>query len=262
MIGEGHVNNYVLGRGKIYFDKFTDDVNMILSGERYVGNTPALNMNSAYQNLDHYSSDFGVRELDDTVQLQLDRGGNFTCDDVTMENVALLFGTEPVDESQTAATAQTEDLTVKLGFYYQLGADDAVPDGVGEIANFAMTDDAVTPVPILASGNYEVDLATGRVHILPDAADILDGDTVTVTYDVVAAERVLVVDEGTQVEGALRFIADNPKGTDKNYYWPRVRVQASGDYALKGETWQTMTFNFNVLKRGTAKRVYVREVVA
>jgi hypothetical protein len=256
-IGAEHTNNYVLGRGKIYFDKFTDDVNMILSGERYLGNTPGLNMTSTYQNLDHYSSDYGVRELDDTVQLQLDRSGNFTCDDITMDNVALMFGTEPIDEAQGAATAATEDLTVVLGRYYQLGADDATPDGVGAIENVAVTD-GVTPV--VATGNYEVDLARGRIHIFPDAVDIDEGDTITVTYDVVAQARELVVDEGTQIEGALRFISDNPKGTDKDYYWPRVRVQASGDYALKGDTWLTMTFNFTVLKKGTMKRTYIREV--
>lgn len=357
-------NNYVLGRGKLYFDKFKDNVNMGLTGERYLGNTPSLNMTSAYQNLDHYSSDFGIREKDDTVQLQLDRSGNFTCDNISIENLGVMFGSDPVDETQAPVTGAGERLTVSRGLYYQLGVDDTVPDGVGEVANVAMTDGSgahatgtvifstnpvagntvtiagqafsfvTTPpatafqiqiganptvtaqgflqavnasaVPVTASGagttitltanatgvagnaitltatgptasgatltggtaglavpaagNWEVDLGRGRIHILDDATGIINGQNIDVTYDIVANTRAVVVDEGAEVEGALRFVADNPKGSDKDYYWPRVKLTPSGDYALKGDTWQTMTFNFDVLKKGTMKRVYVREV--
>lgn len=251
-------NDYVLGRGKLYFDKFTDLETMALSGERYLGNTPSLNMTSTYQNLDHYSSDYGLREKDDSVTLQLDRAGNFTCDNITMENVALVFGTEPVTETQTPTTATAENLIVKRGMYYQLGTSAAVPDGVGTISNLLVADDAAVAIP--AAANWEADLQRGRLHILENAAVILDGDTIEATYDTAGGTTQLVIDEGTEVEGALRFIADNPKGTNKNYYWPRVKLTASGDYALKGDTWQTMTFNFDVLSKSGLKRVYVREM--
>lgn len=357
-------NNYVLGRGKLYFDKFVDNVNMALTGERYLGNTPALNMTSTYQNLDHYSSDFGIREKDDSVQLQLDRAGNFQCDNISIDNVALMFGSTPIDETQAAVTGAGERLAVGRGLYYQLGVDDVTPDGVGEISNIAVTDGSgahasgtvtfssnpvagnsvtiggqafsfvTTPpatafqvqiganptvtaqgfleavnasaVPVAASGagtiitltadavgvagnaitlvatgptvsgatlvggtagltvpaagNWEVDLGRGRLHILDTATGIIDGQNIDVTYNIVAATRTVVVDDGAEVEGAMRFIADNPKGTDKDYYWPRVKLTPSGDYALKGDTWQVMTMNFDVLKKGTMKRVYVREV--
>lgn len=358
-------NNYVLGRGKIYFDKFVDNINFVPTGERYVGNTPSLTMTSAYQNLDHFSSDYGIREKDDAVLLQLDRTGNFTCDNISMENVGLMFGSAPIDETQAAQTGAGERLKVKRGLYYQLGIDALTPDGIGQVANVAMQDGSglqatgtvtfstnpvagnsvtiggtafsfvatapTTPtqvqigatatvtaqgflqvvnassVPVVASGattvitltaiavgvsgnsitlaatgptvsgatltggaaglavpalgNYEVDLSRGRIHILPDAPGIIDDQNIDMLYDVVATSRTLVVDSGAEVEGALRFIADNPKGTDKDYYWPRVKLTPSGDYALKGDTWLTMTFNFDVLKKGNMQRVYVREVI-
>jgi hypothetical protein len=57
-------NNYVIGRGKLYWDQFLTGT-QTPTGQRYLGNTPALSMTSAYQNLDHYSSDFGLRVKDE-----------------------------------------------------------------------------------------------------------------------------------------------------------------------------------------------------
>jgi hypothetical protein len=310
-----------------------------------------------------------VRELDDTVQIQNDRSGTFSCDNISMENVALMFGSDTTIETQSAVTGWAELLTVNKGLYFQLGADDEVPDGVGEVANVVVTNNAgtyatgtitvgaqpannetvsingqaitfVTGTPtgqqvqigatttvtaqalitlinenkqlykvsasgatnavtltavasgtggnsitlaetvtavgftvsgatlsggtasgiINMSGNYEVDLSRGRIHILDNATSIIDDEIIEVQYDIVSGTRSLVVDESNQVEGALRFIADNPKGLDKDFYWPRVRLTPQGEYQLKGDTWQTMNFAFTVIKDGNKKRVYVREI--
>jgi len=70
-----------------------------------------------------------------------------------------------------------------------------------------------------------------------------------------------VIEEGEQVEGSLRFISDNPKGSNKNYFWPYVRIQPTGDFAVKGEQWQVISFNFAVLTpKDGRKRVYVRAI--
>lgn len=257
---QGQTRNYTLGRGKLYFDKFAQPNTEITTGERYLGNTPAITITTAYQNLDHYSSDAGVRIKDDSVQLQVDRSGTFQCDNINIENIALMFGAAiPQDETTTAATALTDDFTVKKGLWYQLGVAD-YPDGVGTVENVTVTK-GVTPVTM--AGNYEVDLTRGRVFIPDDSTDIDDDDDITVTYDTVVQERILVIDTNAQVEGALRYLADNPKGTNKDYYWPHVRLAPSGEFALKGETWQTMTFAFEIIipKDGVRNLVYVREVV-
>jgi hypothetical protein len=117
---------------------------------------------------------------------------------------------------------------------------------------------------IAATDNFTVDVANGRIELVEVPADITDGDTVEVTYDVSVGERTIVVDEENQVEGRLRFIADNPRGTNKNYFWPRVKLSPSGEFALKGETWQTMTMNMEILQPEQAgwKRVYITEQTA
>jgi len=257
---QGELKNYTLGRGKLYFDKFAAINTEIATGERYLGNTPAITMTTAYQNLDHYSSDEGVRIRDDSVQLQVDRAGTFQCDNINMENLAMMFGiADPVDQTTVVGTAQTEDFTVKKGLWYQLGTE-LYADGLGTVSNVSVT---VTSTPVTMDGNYQVDLDKGRIFIEDTATDIEDEDVITVTYDVAAQDRVLVVDDNTQVEGSLRFIADNPKGTNRDYYWPHVRLAPSGEFALKGETWQTMNFSFEILiPKDGRKMVYIREAKA
>jgi hypothetical protein len=363
-------NNYVIGRGKLYFDQFITGT-QTKTGERYLGNTPALSMTSAYQNLDHYSSDEGLRVRDDSIQLQVDRNGTFQCDNITMDNVALMFGASPTDETQGTDTGRSETFTVLVNRIYQLGADDPLtPQGVINVANVVVTNNSglhaygsvtfaaagvpvdgdtivvngqtitfqdaspiiheiligATPVEVaqafkaeinaypalydvsasgdaniinlvaIASGtggnsitltesatnvtvsgatltggtasstiaatnNFTIDAARGRITILEDPADITDGDELEIVYDIQVGAFTLVIDEENQVEGALRFIADNPRGDNKDYYWPRVKLTPSGEFALKGETWQTMTFNMEVLQpAGTGiKRVYVTQ---
>lgn len=364
-------NNYVIGRGKVYFEKFNSQTDLTGDGERYLGNTPALSMNNAYTNLDHYSSDYGTRIKDDSVQLQLDRSGTFQCDNITMDNVALMFGGNSEIETQAAVTGAAEVIVVKKGLFYQLGADDSVPDGSGAVTNVVVTNNAgaratgtltfsgqptadtdfvtingqqvdfvsgtptgfqvqvgattsvtaaalaelinefphifkvtaaaVTTVVTLTAiatgtgpnsygtvvspsatgptagaatltggtnsgiivmpGNYEIDLTRARLHILADADSIADDDDLEVVYNISAGSRSLVIDENDQVLGALRFTSDNATGLNKDYFWPLVKVTPNGEYALKGDTWQVMNFNFDVLqKAANLKRVYIREV--
>jgi len=253
-----NTRDYTIGRGQVFFNKFIPGTTTP-TGERYLGNTPTLNVTSTYQDLPHYTSDFKVREMDDNFTLQTDRGGTFSVDNASIENLGLMFGSDPVPETVAAATAATETLTdVKLGYWYPLGITDETPDGAGAVDNVTVTS-GVTPV--VEADNFTVDLDTGRIYLLPDAADVVDGDDLTVTYDVVAGESLLVIEEGEQVEGSLRFISDNPKGSNKNYFWPYVRIQPTGDFAVKGEQWQVISFNFAVLTpKDGRKRVYVRAI--
>lgn len=364
---------YVLGRGKVFFNQFNlasvDDE--IGSGERYIGNTPSFATNQAYSNLDHYDADEGIRVKDDTVQLQLDRSGAFTLDNISIENVAMMMGTTAVTESQAAATGEAETFLInQLGLYYQLGADNVVPDGVGKVSSVVVTDntgvhatgtitvaaqpaaaDTITinghPITFVAGapaahqvqlggttaitaegisqeinayphlyavrsvratnvvtltarssgvggnaialaksgtnptlsgatlsggtnsgtvtqlGNYEVDTDLGRLHILVNAANITAGSTIEVQYNLAINSRPTVVDDQLSVEGQLRFVSTNPRGPKKNYFWPRVKLTPNGEYQLKGDAWQQMGFNFDVLQskvNPTAKRIYIREI--
>src|SRR5436190_14485246 len=204
---------YTVGSGRLYFTPFLPGTQIPADGEMYFGNTPSITQASTYSDLPHYSSDDHDRLMDDHFTLQTDRNLTFSCDNVSMENLGIMWGTPAVDETQAAATAASETFTgVKLDRYYQLGMTDDTPDGVGEVANVTAM---IGVTPVTADGNFEVDLDHGRVYVLPDAADITDGDDLIVSYDVVLQTRTLVVESGTPIEGALRYIADNRKGKNK-----------------------------------------------
>lgn len=364
--------NQVLGSGKLYFDKFLPD-SETRTGERYIGNTPSLSTTGTYTDLPHYDADNGLIEQDDNVTLRVDRNGAFTCDNISAENVALMFGgADAFAETIVAAPGSSDTfLTVKPGYYYQLGTSELVPDGAGNVSNVVVTNNSglhafgaitvggqpvaaevmtlngqtitfraaapglhevligantsataqnliaeinafpgvydveasgatnIVSVRAIASGvggnaitltetvaaagftvsgatlaggsasgvigetgNYTVDLVNGRVYILETAVDITDGDDLEVQYDLGTTTRTTIIDSNLAAEGTLRFIANNARGTDKNYFWPRVKISPNGEYALKGETWQMMAFNFAVLKPATGNRVYVRDVTA
>jgi len=60
------------------------------------------------------------------------------------------------------------------------------------------------------------------------------------------------------VYGALFFESDNPVGDNKNFWWPYVNLTPNGNFALKGDTWQMMSFTAEALKRDSStQRVYL-----
>lgn len=244
--------NYTLGRGKLFFDPYPAGANINAAtmgeGERYFGNTPELSFTTSTENLDHYDSDAGVKTKDDSVQLSTDRSGSFTTDNIVGENIALLIGGATEMVAQAAAVAVVDEFTVKRGRFYQLGASESNPSGARMVSNVVVKVGAAT---ITALDNYEVDEELGRLYIEVDSADIADADDVEVTFDVAASSREQSVSSSNSIYGALRFVADNPKGQNRDYFFPYVKLAPDGDYNLKGEEWQQIGFTLEVLKKSS-----------
>ena len=71
--------NYALSRGEVYFDRFAPGTTTN-TGERYVGNTPEINTTTESEELEHFDSDHGVNEKDDSIVLSTNRTGTFNTD--------------------------------------------------------------------------------------------------------------------------------------------------------------------------------------
>lgn len=252
---------YTLGRGRVFVDRYP--ANVIMSaitqgeGERYVGNTPEFSTNSSSEDLDHYDSDGGVRVKDDSVQLSFDRGGAFTLDSMGDENIAMYFLSDGANSmTQAAATGLTNTLKVKRGRFYQLGASSANPSGLRNVTITGVTNGGVA---VLAPGNWELDEVRGRFYVenLEDN-DIEDDDTLIVTFSVAASTRSHTVSKNNSIYAAVRYIADNPKGPNRDFYFPYVKLAPDGDYAFKGDDWQTMSFTMEILKKASnIESVYI-----
>lgn len=272
-MNESYQNNYVVGRGRVYFDRFKDG-STTKTGEMYFGNTPEFTINTDSETLDHYSSDHGMRVMDASVLLEASQGGTFTCDNIHNDNLALWFLGDVSTTTQTQQTGAAEVFNpVTRGRYYQLGTTDDNPTGVRGVENFQMvkadasvsistgTGDILsipgaTVVP--AAGNYEIDLESGRIYIEPDSSELAGNVQIAVQYDVTAQKRTMVIGKSNMVYGALRVISDNPVGLNKNYFFPKVSLAPDGDYALKGDDWQVMSFTFKAMQLNSiAQRVYI-----
>jgi len=266
MAGPG--KNYVIGKGKLSFAMFAPGSKVSTMGERYLGNSPELTQTREQETLDHIDADEGMNVKDESITISNSMGGSFTLDSIEPENIAMWFG-GPVDRSAIlAGTAIVDaDFSAVRGRYHQIGATADNPMGARKIDNVkvAIVAPGATPQdpPVVTElaeldGNVEIDLDRGRLYIEPDAPDIDNNDVLRVTYDQEATTRTIIIAKGDQIRGRLRFDSTNPVGSRNDYLWPYVTITANGDYALKGDEWQTMSFNYEVLKLdNVTERVYI-----
>lgn len=93
------------------------------------------------------------------------------------------------------------------------------------------------------SMNYDLGLLT-----ILSGGSISENDNIAVTYAVRGSTRDRVISGTTPIEGAMIYEADNPKGKNFHYYFPYIKVTPNGDYALKGDEWQSIPFTLEALK--------------
>lgn len=255
--------NYVLGRGQVFFDRFPQNVPVTAAlmgiGERYFGNTPEFSTSTESEDLEHFDSDAGVNTKDDSVQLSMNRSGSFTCDNISKDNIALYFLGDASTINQAGATGLTHTVTVKKGMFYQMGASASLPAGLRNIKNVtAEKDPSGTPVAVAALNNFQIDEELGRIYILADAVAITDDTVIEFTFDTDTSTRDQIVSSSNAIYGAIRFVSNNPKGVNRDYYYPYVKLSPDGDYNLKGEDWQQMGFTMEILKKASnIESVYI-----
>lgn len=130
--------------------------------------------------------------------------------------------------------------------------------GETEITNSAivLVQDETDTTTYVAGTDYEIDMSLkddviGRIKFLEGGA-ITDGATVHVTYgyDSPAYTEVQAF-KNTQVEGMLRFVSDNPAGTQQELEIWRCSLTPAGDTAMIGDDWSTLGFTGEILKDET-----------
>lgn len=247
-------NNYTLGRGKIHFARFTSGT--VPGPFRYIGNTPELNLTIEAETLDHYSSDEGIREKDDSVPLEVNRTGSMITDNIHPENVALFFFGETSTVTTTLAAAEAWSIvSAEVGMSYKIEATTVNPTGVFGISTSNLTVQINGGATLTEDTDFEMDYDMGIITILEGGA-VTDGDQIDITYDRRASTRDRVISGSAPVEGAMMYRTYNPKGTDALFYFPYVKVSPNGDYALKGDEWQQIPFSLEILKDTGKEAIY------
>lgn len=239
-------SNYVLGRGKIYFDTFAPGTTN-LTGERFIGNAPEFNLTVETESLEHFKSTEGLRIRDRNVTTQVTYSGAVTADDIQRENLAAFFLGETSTRSVSSDTGVTETFNgVKTGRTYQIGRDASNIAGLRDVT-VQTVEQSGGGTSHSAGTDYEVDSTTGRITIL-EGGGISDGDDIDVTYDVAAYSIYETISKANVVEGAVRFISANGIGEQMDYFIPRTLIRPNGDFSLIGEEWQQVGFSLDIGK--------------
>lgn len=247
-------NNYTLGRGKIHFARFTTGT--VPGPFRYIGNTPELNLTIESETLDHYSSDEGIREKDDSVPLEVNRTGTMITDNIDPANVALFFFGEESSITQVAASGENWSVTsIELDRSYKIEATTSNPTGVFGISESNFTAEINAGATLVEGTDYEMDYDMGIITFL-SGGQLAGGEQIDLTYDRAAATRDRVISGSAPVEGAMMYRTVNPKGSDALFYMPYVKVSPNGDYALKGDEWQQIPFSLEILKDSGKEAIY------
>lgn len=248
-------NNYTLGRGKVHFARFLPGTTTP-DGFFYIGNTPEFSLTIESETLDHYSSDEGIREKDDSVPLEVNRTGSLTTDNINPRNVSLFFFGSETALTQAVVASSTEVLTgIKAGHSYKLGSTAVNPTGYMGIDTVGFSV-AQGVTPLVVDVDYTMDYENGIITFVEGSLIAVDAVDIDVTYAVAGSTRERVISGSEPVEGAMMYVTKNPKGTDAVFYMPYVKITPNGDYALKGDEWQQIPLALEILKPTTGEAIY------
>ena len=216
-----HESNIVVGAGELYIDLLDADGD--LTGERYVGDSIGATLSIATERASVFSGDGPVAQELVNIARNVTRSMTLTLHDMSPENWALFIIGETEATTLAATAVVDEALTVKRGYWYQLGQTTANPLGAWAGADLGasnpVVDDAGSPQPISKAGNWEFDPETGRLYILPAALDVADGDVIGVDYTPRAAASTAVkTGDATTVFGAVRYLEDAAAGEGRHIY--------------------------------------------
>lgn len=247
-------NDYLIARGRVYFDPFDDNENR--TGEIDLGNCPEVTVNIETEEAEHFASTSGMREKDGSWVIEVKRTGSLTCDNFSPKNSALwLSGTHEV-KSQAAVAVVDEPITVIPGRLYQLGQSTLNPLGVRNVGSVVVKNAAGTTTYV-AGTDYNVDTETGRIQII-EGGGIVAG-VIEVSYTPVAGTYEAVKSGASaKLYGALRIVSDNATGGNRDWYFPKVTLLPSGELPLVAEGTDVVTqeFGLEVLKPANAEAIY------
>jgi hypothetical protein len=248
-------NQYQIPRGKVFFDPY--NASEELTGERYIGNCPGITINISSEKSDHYNSEGGLREKDASILVQVDRTGTLNCDNMSLANLQLFLSGTQDTVTQASTPITNEPHTVQQGRYYQLGQSTSNPAGVRNIGSVVVTDTAGLTTYV-AGTDYNIDTTLGRIQILAGA--IVDDQIIHVDYTPTATSWERVKTGSTaELYGALRIVADNASGDNRDFYMPKVSLTPNGELPIvaEGIEFASMAFALEVLKPANAEAIYV-----
>lgn len=233
--------NIVLGSGRLFFDDGT--------GELYIAETPGFELTVSPTSVEIKSDDGPVAETLLNVSTETTRNFKMSTKNIIAAALALFIGADVSAKTTSVASVTAKPINggvaVVGGKWYQLGVDATNPTGVRAIGTVAIKTGVTTHA---AGTDYILDAALGRIYIVPGGG--CEGDIMTSDYATTAVswEQISSNDLGSK-RGALRYIADNTAGENRDIYVPVCVMEPDGTAAFKDRSnAQTLGFNVKVEK--------------
>lgn len=231
--------NYMLGRGRIYFDAF--DANGNKTGLLDLGNAPAFNVSISTEKLDHYSSRSGLRVKDKSILLEVGVTVTFTLDEINVENLKLAFLGSKAAYTQTSGSVVDTPITAISDRYVDLPH--------RKISNVVVTDAAGTTTYVNGT-DYVLDTSAGLIMAL-SSGSIADGANILIdySYDAIDSEEIKAV-TNPNTSGYLKFVGDPAAGiTYEAEFW-YVNLSVNGDIGFITESdWAQIEFTADIVKQ-------------
>lgn len=211
-------NNILLGRGKVYFDRF--DASGARTGELFLGNCPTFEITPTSEEIKKYSSADKAADLIASDVLRTTLALRIVGDEFSKENLAMALFGDNATLSQTGSSVTDEVIAnVLQGRYYPLSK--------RQVSAVTVTGPSGSPVYDV-NDDYKVDAVPGRIYIVEGGA-IADASNIEVdfTYDTIALPVVRGMNQ-TSVKGYLRFVSDPARGPKYECEIWRASVRADG----------------------------------
>lgn len=244
------LDELIIPRGIVYFDPF--DAAGAPTGEVDLGETGGANLSPTTENLQYFSSRSKARQEIRNVATSISRAFTLNLDSINMHNVALFAIADLSEITQVATPVVDEPFTVLQGRWYQLGGNTPARNVTAVVVA-----DAV-PTTYVEGTDYVLDAANGRIQIIV-GGNIADDTDILVDYTPAAETRNRAA-AGTEAKrGALRVINDNAEGRNRDWWFPSVIMQPSGEMPIISaeDAWAQMAFNVGVQKKTGLAALYV-----
>lgn len=238
-------DNLLLGKGQVYFDRFTTAG--VSTGLKHLGNVETLELTTEDDVIEKYSSMVNSSPLYKRVNRRRTTTLRITGNEFNPENVALaLMGIQStLAQAATAVVGEAIAATTVPGTYYKtlkLGPISAVAVKFAGVAGVLGTDYAI------------IDATTGLIRILPGT---IKTGAVTIDYTPTAYASTTspqVISGGAQgvIEGRLLFIGDPASGPKMMVNVWHVSISPDGALGLISDDFATMGLSAAVLDDSVA----------
>lgn len=254
-------DDYLLGRGELYYAELTAADVPDANGFLHLGNCRELELSASSEFLEHYSSMTGAKTLDYKVLLQQKFDMRFVLEEINEANAGLWLSATPAAHTNTTIAgfgSYAHTTAAKLGRWYPIVNSSGV-------RAYGIDEDDLTVTktsggtPLVKNVDWVSDEPGGRIKFLTTGVVIVDGDSVTIALaanPLADTTRQLPVQSRTSVNVALAFYGLNPK-TSRKYelFVPKIALAADGGFGLIGEQLVGMSFSGSAEKKDSTTAV-------